>query len=258
MQVLLSNGARVDLRSKSQLGTSATPLMSAASNGGPEQLKLLLKAGADINATDEIGNSALIKAVYGSNAENVKLLIQYKANPNIKTKAGSTALSYAELKGYREIAAILRSAGAIETTHPVVVQAKSSTASDTASSTPRICLAFDATGALTCRDMPGSSCPGNRFWAGPGPCSSYNNKKVQQLNRSDWGSLISAFNGEAEDRNKVDEPKRESKEQRCQKACRFQKCGSRMSGEYTASASAGLRCAGFCDQECSTNPDAYR
>lgn len=126
------------------------------------------------------------------------------------------------------------------------------------SSGPRICLAFDATGALTCRDMPGSSCLGNRFWAGPGPCASFKNKTVQQLNKSDWGSLIAAFNGEAEDRNKPDEPKQQSKVERCQKACRQKKCGSKMSGEYTASVSASLRCAGFCDQECSTNPERYR
>lgn len=258
MQVLLSNGAKVNLRTKGQHKSSKTPLMMAAYDGGPEEMKLLLKNGTDINATDDTGHSALMWAVIKPNTSNIKLLIEQKANLNIKTKAGWTALNLADKSPNPDMATLLRAAGAKETTAPVVAQAKPSTVSDTASSTPRICLAFDATGALTCRDMPGSSCPGNRFWAGPGPCSSYNNKKVQQLNKSEWGSLISAFNGEAEDRNKVDEPKQQSKEERCQKACRQKKCGSKLSGEYTASVSASLRCAGFCDQECSTNPGRYR
>lgn len=128
------------------------------------------------------------------------------------------------------------------------------------STTGRICLTFKVDGSLACKERAYNEmvCPGNRNWGGTGSCANYRNKKVQQLDRKQWSDLIAVFNGEAEDRNKVDEPKQQSKEQRCQKACRFQKCGSKMSGEYTASPSAGLRCAGFCDQECSTYPDKYR
>lgn len=239
-------------------GGRITNVLIRAADKKPGILEILLKAGADPNAVLKSGITPLIVAARRNDlTENVKALIKYRANLNAKDSDGWTALNYAENNKNPEIVALLKKAGAKASPRPKIIAAKNTDGSPTPSA-PRICLAFDATGALTCRDLPGSSCPGNRFWAGPGPCSSYNNKTVQQLSKSQWGSLISAFNGEAEDRNKVDEPKRESKEKRCQKACREQKCGSRMSGEYTASASAGLRCAGFCDQECSTNPGKYR
>jgi len=128
------------------------------------------------------------------------------------------------------------------------------------STTGRICLTFKVDGSLTCTERAHNDmvCPGNRNWGGTGSCPDYRNKKVQQLDRKQWSDLIAVFNGETADRNKVDEPMQQSKLERCQKACRQKKCGSKMSGEYTASVSSSLRCAGFCDQECSTNPNAYR
>jgi ankyrin repeat protein len=259
---LLSRKANPNVRNSE--GT--TPLMRGAFIGTSANIEALLNAGAKINDVNKNRWTALHQAAHWGNAATAKVLLEHKAVMNAKNADGLTPLNLAELNNdvfnsRRDVIALLRKSGAKENKMPPKFAAKlaeKNSSTSTTSAPPRICLAFDATGALTCRDMPGSSCPGNRFWAGPGPCSTYNNKTVKQLNKSEWGSLIFAFNGEAEDRNKVDEPKRESKLERCQKACRFQKCGSKMSGEYTASPSAGLRCAGFCDQECSTNPNAYR
>ena len=253
IETALKKGANPNL-----FTNGSSPLMIAAYKGSPECLKLLLKAGADINAVSDSGSSVLQHAAAHGRKDNVKVLIEHGVNVNVKNKHGHSPLSVADEYGHKEVSALLRAAGAKGGKASKPSESKPSTHAAGHSAAHRVCLAFDATGALTCRDMPGGNCPGNRFWAGPGPCSTYKNKTVQQLNKKQWDNLIAAFNREAEDRNKVDEPKQQSKLERCQKACRQKKCGSKMSGEYTASVSASLRCAGFCDQECNTYPDRYR
>jgi uncharacterized protein len=253
IEAALKNGANPNFYMN-----GSTALMIAAYKGSPECLKVLLKAGADINAVSDSGTSVLQHAAAHARQDNVKVLIEHGVKVNVKNKYGHSPLSVADEYGYTEVSALLRAAGAKGSSPLKPSESKHTALSAADAAGPRICLAFDSTGALTCRDMPGSRCPGNRFWAGPGPCSTYKNKTVQQLNKTQWGNLIAAFNGEAEDRDKVNEPKQQSKIERCQKACRQKKCGSKLSGEYTASVSASLRCAGFCDQECSTYPDRYR
>ena len=52
-----------------------TALMRAASEGRTADVQNLLAQGADINATDEKGNTALIHAVQGGHSEIVEVLI---------------------------------------------------------------------------------------------------------------------------------------------------------------------------------------
>ena len=65
----------------------------AASQGNSDVLALLLKNGADINAQDDMGYSALSEAVSVRSPESVKLLLNEGANPELKDKDGNTASS---------------------------------------------------------------------------------------------------------------------------------------------------------------------
>lgn len=70
------------------------PIMYAMSLDNPEIIKILLKAGADVNIQDNKGNTALLYGYY-SNTNHItclKLLLQAGADPNIKNKNGLTAL----------------------------------------------------------------------------------------------------------------------------------------------------------------------
>ncbi|AGF85697.1 repeat protein [Moumouvirus goulette] len=61
-------------------------------------IKLLLKNGANINAVDEYGNSALILACYQNDIELAELLINSGINVNIASFCGTTALIIATYK----------------------------------------------------------------------------------------------------------------------------------------------------------------
>lgn len=70
-----------------------TPLMHAAAIGSPEALKLLLQAGADVNAKNGLGVTALI---FGAmQPAKVKLLVDAGADVNAVSKLGRTPLMVA-------------------------------------------------------------------------------------------------------------------------------------------------------------------
>lgn len=73
-----------------------TPLMTAIKNGNDWEIRSLLKSGADVNAKDNEGWSALMYAIrYQNNLEFVNILIQNGADVNSKNKYGSTPLQIA-------------------------------------------------------------------------------------------------------------------------------------------------------------------
>ena len=79
-----------------------TPLMWAADRGDLAQVKELLAGGANVNATDQRGYSALIYAgkTFHRNAEVVRSLISAGAAVNAKdNRKGATALIYATENG---------------------------------------------------------------------------------------------------------------------------------------------------------------
>lgn len=92
----------------------STALMYAAELGsGPELLKsinLLLDRGAKINAIDDNGETALIKAVSRINYDTAKLLLEKGADPNIQDFTDRTALQYARQNP--EFVALLKGHGA--------------------------------------------------------------------------------------------------------------------------------------------------
>ncbi|MGI8990236.1 MAG: ankyrin repeat domain-containing protein [Bryobacteraceae bacterium] len=76
---------------------SFTPLILAAAYGGPEAVKLLLDAGAKVNAQDVRGMTPLMLAISTDhpNVTVVRLLLEHGADAKIKDLNGETALDWA-------------------------------------------------------------------------------------------------------------------------------------------------------------------
>jgi ankyrin repeat protein len=92
-------------------GRGATPLMHAAAFGNIETLKLLLKAGADVNARNAFDATALLWAA--RDPDKARLLIEHGANVNIRSKQGRTPLMVASLRyGSAPLIALMLAKGA--------------------------------------------------------------------------------------------------------------------------------------------------
>ena len=77
----------------------STVLMQAAVRGNRRLVKLLIKFGADVQATDMFGITALMKAAERGHCECVNCLIQAGAHVNEKDMSGNTALMKATERG---------------------------------------------------------------------------------------------------------------------------------------------------------------
>lgn len=84
IEFLLETGADVNVKDKK----GNTPLMYAAQNNDVDLIERLVRAGAVIDAQNNEGNTAFIKAVGGAERK----LLELGANPNIQNNSGATAL----------------------------------------------------------------------------------------------------------------------------------------------------------------------
>lgn len=92
-----------------------TPLMFAASDKWSiktQVLEQLIALGADINAQDKAGNTALMHAILAGAGQAMSVLLQQGADLTIRNKEGQTALGVAESIGGTHYAQVLREAGA--------------------------------------------------------------------------------------------------------------------------------------------------
>ncbi|RYV01110.1 hypothetical protein SOPP22_16245 [Shewanella sp. OPT22] len=90
-----------------------TPLMEAVcSDGGISACRFLLSSGADVNAKNKRGESALSKAVAHGNIKIVELLLKYEADINHQDGDGFTPLMRAVLSGDIELVDVLQKNGA--------------------------------------------------------------------------------------------------------------------------------------------------
>src|SRR3990167_472016 len=107
-KLLLDRGA--DINAINDYG--GTALISAArfwprSDGNTDTVKLLLDRGSDINAVDASGTTALILAAEYAPIDTVRLLLKMGADIDHVNQDGNTALGLARLKNRVEIVKIL-------------------------------------------------------------------------------------------------------------------------------------------------------
>jgi ankyrin repeat protein len=87
-------------------------LIAAAERGDTTEVLRILEAGADIEAQDEKGRTAVVAATYGNHADTVEALIAQGADINIRDNMLNNVLLYAGASGYLDIVRLAIGAGA--------------------------------------------------------------------------------------------------------------------------------------------------
>ncbi len=108
MSEALEKGA--DVNAKDENGNTA--LMGACKYGRTGVVQLLVKNGADVNIADEDGKTALMKACEQCHTDVARLLVRKGADVNVKDKYGDTALIKACKYGRTDVVRLLVRNGA--------------------------------------------------------------------------------------------------------------------------------------------------
>jgi ankyrin repeat protein len=90
--------ARVSVR-------GSTPIQQAADFGHTEIIRYLVSKGAQVNAKDNFGNSALLNALYENHTDAVKELLKAGADASVK---GPDGRSCKEIADKAEIKALFK------------------------------------------------------------------------------------------------------------------------------------------------------
>jgi hypothetical protein len=93
-------------------GDEDRSITGLAQKGDIARMHSLIDRGADINAKNDLGDTALVLASSKSHIEVVWLLLEKGPEVNAENKKGDTALKLAFRKGHAEIVKILKSHGA--------------------------------------------------------------------------------------------------------------------------------------------------
>eukprot|EP00878_Enallax_costatus_P010983 GHUV01011471.1.p1 GENE.GHUV01011471.1~~GHUV01011471.1.p1 ORF type:complete len:492 (+),score=180.30 GHUV01011471.1:349-1824(+) len=88
------------------------PLMHAANNGHTAAVKAMIECGADTEATDDNGYTALMVAVFSDRSSAAEVLVDGGASVDAQDRAGRTALSYAAMYGSTDCIYLLAARGA--------------------------------------------------------------------------------------------------------------------------------------------------
>ena len=106
VKLLIDAGAEVNAPSRESM--KVTPLASAAAAKQTEIARLLIARGANVNARAASGHIPLHEASANGNVELVKLLIEKGADVNAKTDDGKTPLDFAVEHQQPEVSALLK------------------------------------------------------------------------------------------------------------------------------------------------------
>mmetsp|Transcript_1175 Transcript_1175/g.2525 ORF Transcript_1175/g.2525 Transcript_1175/m.2525 type:complete len:688 (+) Transcript_1175:106-2169(+) len=111
VKYLLEKGADIEMTQPS--GFRALHFASTVQDEGDTVLKMLIKAGADVNAVAEkSGHTPLLLAAGQGLSERAKFLVKHGANVTASNKEGVTALHYAAARGDLDFAQYLLGMGA--------------------------------------------------------------------------------------------------------------------------------------------------
>ena len=105
-RLLIEAGANANAESRN--AAKLKPINSAAARRNREAMEALLDHGADIEAAQAGGYTALHSAAHNGDTELVKLLLKRGATPDPKADDGKTPPQMAEEAGHHEAAALLR------------------------------------------------------------------------------------------------------------------------------------------------------
>ncbi len=109
-EALLNKGAEIDIRSTNNMQN--TPLHAAVAGRRGPMVKFLLEHGADANARQSGGWSALQGAAQNGDREMVETLIAHGAHINARSDNNQCALDMALMRGHQDIADLLEGLGA--------------------------------------------------------------------------------------------------------------------------------------------------
>ena len=88
------------------------PLCKAANDGNLAEVKRLIAAGADLNALNSYGSTALHRAAFKNRPKIAKMLLTAGADVDVNSSRGHTALHWATQSGNAEVVKVLLDAGA--------------------------------------------------------------------------------------------------------------------------------------------------
>ena len=103
VRVLIDRGADVERRAEHE-HLRVKPIHAAAAGDSTESVRLLVDAGADVNATQPGGFTALMAAAQHGNVEMLELLLERGADASLATDDGRTAAAYAREAGHEALA----------------------------------------------------------------------------------------------------------------------------------------------------------
>lgn len=104
-KMLLELGA--DASARSANGMHNIPLHSAAAGRHEEICAMLLRAGCDVNATQQGSYTALHSAAANGDLGIVRLLLAHEAKHGVKSETGETPLDLARKRGNTDVANLL-------------------------------------------------------------------------------------------------------------------------------------------------------
>lgn len=112
IEKLLELGANIEVKDSSEDFLNWTPLMHTARQGTVTLLKLLIRKGANLEAVDNLGKTALIIVAQYGQALLAAPLIEAGADIHHRDNSSNDALAYAYLGKHRWIISKLEAAGA--------------------------------------------------------------------------------------------------------------------------------------------------